>query len=162
MFPFRCIFVSNIDISFNPEEYLTCIQELLKSCENTKTLPTLINYMGYSRGLGLNLAANVIVEVQPTMLVQIQSRYAKKNFSHLLTPDFVQEHRLPITSWKKKKLSYSFVTMESMSDSRKGWDLQPRQIRELKVLAYLSQSLPSEVVTITSPEVPIFRYVMHS
>lgn len=118
--------------------------------------------MGYSRGLGLNLAANIIAETRPNMLVQIQSRYMKKNFSHMLTPDFVRQHGLPMLSYEKRQLNYRFVSIESMSDSRRGWELQPRQIRELKVLAYLSQSLANDVVTITSPEVPVFRYVLYS
>lgn len=121
--------------------------------------PTLVNCMGYSRGLGLNLTADIISKTEPTMLIQIQSRYSKKNYQHLLTPNFAQKNGLSLFWREKKKLSYDFVTVESMSDDRRGWQFQPRQTRELRVLAYLSQALSKDVVTITSPEVPVYRYV---
>lgn len=114
--------------------------------------------MGFSRGLGLKIAASVISEVQPSTVVQIQSKHGAKNFRSLLTTECVQCNLLPCST-NTHDLNYKLVTLASMSDNCSGFDFQPRQIREMCVLAYLSQMFPPSVLSLTDPSVPIFRYV---
>lgn len=121
--------------------------------------------MGFSLGIGLNIACSVIAEIKPTTVIQIQSKNQKKNFSKLLTPDCVIENMLlpsllPVHV-APEELSYQFITLDSMSDSCSGFSFQPRQIREMCALAYMSQVLPDDVFSLTDPSVPIYKYSLY-
>lgn len=119
--------------------------------------------MGFSLAIGLNIACSVIAEIKPTTVVQIQSSNKKKNFSALLTPECVIENMLlpsclPVNV-SPEELSYQFITLQSLSDDCSGLTFQPRQIREMCALAYMSQVLPDDVWSLTDPAVRIYRYL---
>lgn len=154
---FRCIFTSNLNVAHNPQEYLLNVKELLSQNTDFKNVPTLINYMGFVRGLGQPLAASVITQVNPTMVVQIQSQYQNKNFSTLLTESAVLTQAIFTKELAKNDLKYELKAVNSVADRRKGFLLQPRYIRELCVLAYLSSLLPSNIQYVTDPAVPIYK-----
>lgn len=117
--------------------------------------------MGFCQGIGLNIACSVIAEIKPTTVVQIQSQNQKKNFSRLLTPECIVHNMLlrsllPINV-TPEELSYQFITVDSMSDDCWGFTFQPRQIREMCALAYMSQVLPEDACSLTDPSVPVYR-----
>lgn len=133
---------------------------MLSYC-SSEEIPTLINYMGFSLGIGLNVACSVIAEVKPTIVVQIQSHYHKKNFSMLLTPESITKNMLVPVNVTPEELSYQLVTLDAMSDSCSGFSFQPRQIREMCTLAYISQMFPNGVCSLTDPAVPVYKYFFH-
>lgn len=113
--------------------------------------------MGFSLGIGLNIACSVIAEVNPTIVVQIQSHYHKKNFSRLLTPECIIENMLVPINVTPEELSYQLVVLDAMSDSCSGFAFQPRQVREMCTLAYISQMFPHGVCSLTNPAVPVYK-----
>lgn len=117
--------------------------------------------MGFTFGIGLNIACSVIAEIKPTSIVQIQSQNQKKNFSRLLTPECIMKNMLlrsllPVNV-TREELSYQFITLDSMSDVCSGFTFQPRQIREMCALAYMSQVLPEDICSLTDSSVPIYK-----
>lgn len=117
--------------------------------------------MGFAQGIGLNIACTVIAKIVPSTVVQIQSSYTKKNFSKLLTPNCVTENLLLPVDVTAEELSYQFVTLMAMSDSCSGFTFQPRQIREMCSLAYISQILSDGVYSLTDPSLLVYKYLLH-
>lgn len=159
---FSCIFLPVVNIAHNPKEYIYAVQDLLSFCRSEEPLPTLINYMGFSLGIGFNIASSAIAEIKPTTVIQFHSRYQGKNFKTFLTPECVIENMLspsflPINV-SPEELSYQFISLQSMSDDCNGFNFQPRQIREMCALAYMSQVLPDKVYSLTDTAVPIYKY----
>lgn len=153
------MFLPNVNIAYDPKEYLCAIQELLSAYQHEEDIPTLINYMGFTQGIGLHIACSAIAELKPTMLVQIQSSNRRKNFTRLLTPDCVVENLLIPCNVVAEELSYEFVVLRAMSDDVSGFSLQPRQIREMCTLAYLCQTFPDGVSSLLDTNVAIYKYV---
>ncbi|KAF2888176.1 hypothetical protein ILUMI_17998 [Ignelater luminosus] len=64
---------------------------------------------------------------------------------------------------KSKLLAYSINALpkfksyrvESAADCSPGWNLEPRQIREMFVLSYLAQMLPEGVLSLTATTIPV-------
>lgn len=115
--------------------------------------------MGYTRGLGFCLTSSAIALVNPNTVVQIESKYKKKNFDKQLTTENVKRNAQFLRQIPVSQMAYEFVVLQSLSDTNKGFDLQPRQLRELRVLTYFSSFLPKSVESLTDPEVPIYKYV---
>lgn len=154
--PERCIFVPYIDIGINSIAFLKCVQELLKVSADLK-LPTFINLMGMTDGLGINLLSSIIAEVQPTQVVQIYSDHRPKNFKEDLTIDCVKRNRILLTPENSNELSFNYLKIKSVCTDLNNGDLMPRNIRELCILSYFSQMMPNHCNHLTERDVKIYR-----
>ncbi|KRT82012.1 hypothetical protein AMK59_5470 [Oryctes borbonicus] len=154
--PEKCIFVENIDVSLEPDQYIKCVIQLLKQCEEFKEIPTLINYMGYTQSYGINIASTLITHISPTHLLQINSTQQSKNFEKSLTTDVVIEYSNMFGISETTSLAYQLIAIDSMSDRLISWQAQGRTTREMSILSYFSQVI-DESLSLTSKKVPLYK-----
>lgn len=120
-------------------------------------VPTLINYMGFSKGIGIKIISSAISYIQPTDIVQINSTIYQKNFSNDLSLNVVKEN-CNFFGGEPNLLNFNLHIIPSMSDQKaRGWSLEPRQVREMCVLAYLGQMMKENIATLTDKELPMYK-----
>lgn len=155
--------LSDINVGQDPRAYLNCIKSIVSYVDMLEgDCPTLINYMGFVHGIGLNIVASAIKYIQPTDIIQICSQNPKKNFQHDLTYKIVKENDTLFSEDHKLyldylKLKYKLYKIPSMTDESDGWTLEPRQSREMYVLAYFGQMMLNGVDSLTSYELPMYE-----
>lgn len=125
----------------------------MKVCPEFQNIPTFINYMGYTKELGIELVSEVIAKVSPTIVVQVKSKYKNNNFSELLSPERVREKLQDFDS-KTEIINYKLFQIQSQSEKQKGWKYPPAKVREMCVLGYLSQML-NKSLSLTDVRIPI-------
>lgn len=134
-------FLCNIDVGHNPQLYLKTVNHLVAFCNNQLPhLPTVINYMGFSQGLGINILAAAVHYVQPTNIAEIQSPNDTKNFKYPLNVATFEEMALLFVDGKTLNIN-EFVLHQIMvtKPNYVGWQLQSKQAREMCLLAYLGR-----------------------
>lgn len=119
------------------------MKHLLKY-SSEEEIPTLVNFMGFTHGIGVNILSAAICLCRPTDVVQIRSQNNKNNYKCNLTPEVVLENAEIFISGQT--LSYSLLEMESLCDNFSGWVAEPRQLREMSVLSYLSKMINANSV----------------
>ncbi|KAK9754318.1 mRNA cleavage and polyadenylation factor CLP1 P-loop [Popillia japonica] len=127
--PDRCIFINNIDVGLEPDQYIKCVIELLKQCEDFKGVPTLVNYIGYTQSYAINID---------------------------LTVDAVAEYSNMFGRNDIMDLCYDLIMIDSMSDKLTSWQAQGRTTREMCILSYFSQ-IVDETLSLTSKNVPLYK-----
>ncbi|KAJ8939986.1 hypothetical protein NQ314_010926 [Rhamnusium bicolor] len=157
--------LSNINIGHDPVTYIKCIKYLLMTSETLEECPTLVNYMGFVHGIGLNLISAAISHIQPTDIVQIQSNNYNRNFKADLSYETVHKNCNMFADRVDNNsvlLNYKLHKVPAMSDGNEGWALEPRQSREMCILAYLGQMMPRGVNSLTSHELPMYEINLSS
>ena len=115
---------------------------------NLGDYPLIVNTMGWCNGLGLMLLVDTIRLLQPTTVVQLHSKYQRKNFPYSLTPETVGSCR---DSWRspRTRLSYNLLELVAVPESstakdmrsKDNWGLpEPRLLRDLVMLAWLGRT----------------------
>ena len=147
--PCHSVFLGDVSVQNCPDRYMKIIQDLwdyIKS--NLSQYPLVVNTMGWCNGMGLMMLVDAIRLLEPSTVVQLQSRYRRKNFPFPLTDEAVGGCR---EGWRsrKKRLSYNLLEFPAVPESvtaldmRSGdnWGLpEPRQLRDLLVLAWLGRT----------------------
>ena len=93
--PFRSYFVSDADITIDPDKYVQSCTRLLNDCRiqpHLMNTPMIINTMGFTSGIGLEVTLDVIRISQPTHVVQLTSKSSRRNFPASLDHDYVIKH----------------------------------------------------------------------
>lgn len=93
--------------------------------------------MGFTHGIGINILSAAIYLCRPTDVVQINSQNSKNNYESALTPEVVAKNAEIFVSGEA--ISYNLLEVESMCDNFSGWVAEPRQLREMSLLSYLSR-----------------------
>lgn len=119
-------------------------------------MPTVINYMGYSKGLGIKIASTVITLVKPTNLIQIDSRHKNKNFPCDLNLANIRKNCDYFRS-EAVDFNYRIHKLISAAEEFKGWKLEPRQARELCILAYLGEGMTNSHKSLTDHNLPMYE-----
>ena len=94
--PLYSYFVGDADVVGCPQRYVQSCRQLLNDCKlqlSLTNIPTLINTMGFTSGIGLDLSLDLIRLSQPLQLLQISSRSIRRNFPAVLDRDFVTQHQ---------------------------------------------------------------------
>ncbi|VEN43853.1 unnamed protein product [Callosobruchus maculatus] len=156
-------YLSNIDVGRNPFVYVKSVKSLMDYIAILDNdVPTVINYMGFVQSLGLNIISSVITYVKPTDVVQINSKQKKKNFKESLSIQLIKEN-CKIFGHASIDFQFRLHELNAMNDaSSGGWTLEPRQMRELCVLAYLAEMLPPNVNSLTSNQLPMYKVKLSS
>ena len=143
------LFLGDINVSNCPGRFLACVRHLvdhLNSREDLAHLPVVVNTMGWCRGVGLMLLIDTLRLVKPTTIIQLHSRFHRKNFPYSLTPEAVMSSN---DSWTNSKVSVplSFNLLDFLAvpetlgrdmRARDYWGLpDPRLTREMVVLGAL-------------------------
>ncbi|KAF5298233.1 hypothetical protein FQR65_LT09744 [Abscondita terminalis] len=155
--PERCIFVPEIDLSEDSDEYIGFVEFLMEQCDNLPTMPTLINHMGFTIGLGFYILSSVVVCARPTTIIDIRSNKNSRNYSEKLSAISVCEN----SSFLNKKIINNFkqpkiITVDSMSDNISKWQLEPRLIREMCILSYFGKMVTRNGMAITEIETGVY------
>ena len=124
------------------------IGELVKFCnENYKKEDTvwIVNTMGFTRSVGIDINAMIIYETKPNLVIQINSKNETKNYPF----DFNYENTEGFESnlqWFRKSgelPNFRFIQLNSSAETGScgKWVIEARQSRELVILSYCSQIL---------------------
>nr|CAH7749945.1 unnamed protein product [Callosobruchus chinensis] len=156
-------YLSNIDVGRNPFVYVKSVKSLMDYVTKLDNdVPTVINYMGFVQSLGLNIISSVITYIKPTDVVQINSKQRKKNFKESLSINLVKEN-CNIFGHASINFEFRLHEINAMNDiSSGGWILEPRQMRELCLLAYLAEMVPPNVISLTSYQLPMYKVKLSS
>lgn len=156
--PERCIFLGRVDVSKCPLQYLQSVELLLQECtsaDNLSKMPWVINTMGFSQGVGVDLTIACIKLVFPTDLVQIESKLSEHNFPFELECSRVNVISVDsLISCEVKDVKYDFHTFLSPVESRsKKAIFMSSKFREIAVLAYFCKSV--EISTLSLLASPV-------
>ncbi|XP_047996529.1 polynucleotide 5'-hydroxyl-kinase NOL9 [Leguminivora glycinivorella] len=143
--PERMLNIGIISTMDNPRRYATAVQQLIDYCHSEprfQDLPWIVNTMGMVNALGLQFMALMTILLQPTFILQIDSKNPKKRYAHHLDSDTVK------SLYYKYQYNYLFKPIKlqnemdyaliiSNADSVKGnFSLPPKEERYLNFLAY--------------------------
>lgn len=147
--PYRSVFVPKIDIAAQPRDYIKNVKLLMSLCEHIPSMPTIVNYMGYTRGFGLNIFSSVVCCVKPSSVIEIRSSNPKRNFVQRLSLNLIYKSAQILTPHSKELSNLEIITLPSMTDESNGWVLEPRKVREMCVLSYFGACLSDSQKYIT-------------
>lgn len=128
----------------------------MDSLDTTEDLPTVINYMGFAKGIGINIISSAITSLRPTDLIQIESKSHKKNFETDLTVKTVTENCY-LFGGNPKNLKFNFKKMVAMTDDNTGWSLESRLTREMCILAYFGEMMKNGADSLHSHNLPMYE-----
>ncbi|XP_061721138.1 polynucleotide 5'-hydroxyl-kinase NOL9 [Cydia pomonella] len=148
--PERMLNIGIISTMDNPRRYATAVQQLIAYCHSEprfRDLPWIVNSMGMVNALGLQFMALITILLQPTFILQIDSKNPKKRYAHYLDSDTVkslyykyQYHYLFKPIKLQNELDYALIL--SSADSVKGnFSLPPKEERYLNFLAYFGSMM---------------------
>jgi len=146
--PLHCYFVSDVDITVDPNHYIQSCTRLLNDCRREPKLmnmPMIINTMGFTTGIGLDIMLDVIRLSQPTHVIQLTSRSLRRNFTALLEHGYVtQESRGWMTDVTANTLSeYNFEAISSAAEnterSLEQWGFRASELRNIGLASYFSR-----------------------
>ncbi|KAF2905374.1 hypothetical protein ILUMI_00792 [Ignelater luminosus] len=153
--PIRCLFLPHINVAYEPDTYLTAVRELMRSCDFYCKGPILINYVGFTRGIGLEIFATAVVLVQPNTIIEIYDANKSRNFREVISHQSMVAKSKLLANSINALPKFESYRIESAADCSQGWHLEPRQIREMCVLSYLGGMLPKGVLSLTATKVPM-------
>uniref|UniRef100_A0A1B6G999 Polynucleotide 5'-hydroxyl-kinase NOL9 n=1 Tax=Cuerna arida TaxID=1464854 RepID=A0A1B6G999_9HEMI len=150
--PLRSVFLGEIDVTKCPESYIEgCTSLIHFARENYDNIPWLINTMGFTKGFGVKLICDIIKNVKPTHVIEIQSKKRNLNFPMRLDPGFVHNQNIGNCA---TTIDYKFFIVgsgaeEKGNNSPKARGMSPAEARNLVILAYFSEVLSSEMTSLT-------------
>ena len=142
-------YVGSVSVSEVSKRYQDCVKDLvcgIMSDPELANLPWFVNSMGFSSGLGVHLLKTCAELINPTTVITIKSRFAKKNYE---TP-------------MKKLISHcqSFMEFDAVPESTDVKDMtakdmwgipEPYKLRDIVILSYLGMSFKSSSLTSVTP-----------
>ena len=147
--PVESYFVGDADITAHPNRYIHCCTQLLHTCRQQPSLmnlPTIINTMGFTAGVGLDMSLDIIRLSQPSRVVQLSSRSSRRNFPAALDRSYVVQHP---RGWQTGAESEHLVAdyrfdmvvsaAESSDKSTEEWGFRPSELRNIGLVSYFSQ-----------------------
>ncbi|KAG5877404.1 Polynucleotide 5'-hydroxyl-kinase NOL9, partial [Gonioctena quinquepunctata] len=154
-------YLCDINVGNEPTKYLRTIKLLMEEVESNEDIPTLINYMGFAQGIGLNIVSSAITFILPTDIIQISSKIFKKNFKKDLTVETVREN-CGLFGGDLSNVGFSLHKLMAMTDDNSGWTLEPRQAREMCVLSYLGQMMCDGISSLASCKLSMYQIDLDS
>lgn len=90
--PVKSFLYGDVNVLPSPVKYLKCVMDLQKFCASNAELaqmPWIVNTMGYTRGLGIELISSILKVFNPTDVVQIQGQNHRDNFDQAVNTETV-------------------------------------------------------------------------
>lgn len=145
--PLYNYFVGDADIVGCPERYVRSCQQILNDCRGNLSLanfPTIINTMGFTSGVGIDVILDLIRYTQPLQILQISSRSPRRNFPALLDHEFVTQHK---RGWLSNSTDYLadynlqaiYSSSELSEKSLEEWGFRPSELRQIGLMSYFSR-----------------------
>jgi len=124
--------------------------EQLLAAQGDTPLPLLVNTMGWTGGLGLLLLVDTVRLLRPTTVVQLTSRYSRRNFPYQLDCSLVSDTG---DCWSSRparpRLHYSLLQFPAVPESATAQDMRsgdfwglpdPRTTRAAALLGFLGRT----------------------
>ncbi|XP_038211647.1 polynucleotide 5'-hydroxyl-kinase NOL9 [Zerene cesonia] len=144
--PQRALNIGIISTMDNVSRYINAVKSIIVfSAEHFSHLPWIINTMGMTNALGLEIITLIIMITEPDLVLQYDSNNAKKNFASHLSPhnvlDLYKKFRYNklFRGMLCPNLEYSFILAPDAEAITKSRSLAPRDERYLSFLAYFGQ-----------------------
>lgn len=157
--PSKSVLFGDINVLPNPIKYLRCVMEIFEFCSSHSEfskIPWIINTMGYSRGFGSELMACILKIIQPSDVIQIQSRMYADNFDQIMNADTVNtfkfnvfEREMADTTTRCQYKMHIFDAMRG-KNGRKTTDMTAKDLRYTMILAKLGNCLKYNTDWLTS------------
>jgi len=131
-----CLNLGEVNVSNVSRRFARQMARLVKRAgahPDLDKLPWLVNTMGFNRGLGVKLMADVVDKVRPSTLVEIRSRFDGKNYQDV---DFDR-----LTGDKCNVLQFEAVPEDAkVMGSNDLWGIpEPSKLRDIVILSYFGQ-----------------------
>ena len=115
------------------------INDFLKSDPKWSQIPWIVNTMGFNRGLGIPLLKETLKLINPTTVIEIKSRNARKNYecslSGFITKSFTDCNYMSFNAIPES-LSVEMGGQEQMT-----WGIpEAYKLRDIVTLSYLEKS----------------------
>ncbi|CAH2089346.1 unnamed protein product [Euphydryas editha] len=146
--------IGMINTMDNALRYISAVHSLINHCNNKAlaNMPWIVNTMGMTNVIGLKFITLIIILLNPTYLLQYESKNNNKRFDTFLRPynvkqlyDNYRNDRLFANTSCPNDLNYSFVLANDTEKSVKNtYSLRPKDERYLNFLAYFSQLINGE------------------
>ncbi|KAI5636104.1 mRNA cleavage and polyadenylation factor CLP1 p-loop domain-containing protein [Phthorimaea operculella] len=144
--------IGMINTMDNPRRYVAAIETLVAHCtadNRLKNLPWIVNTMGMTNTVGLKLISLNILHIQPTFLLQIDSKNVKKRYDfHLYAQTiknlYFEDYQTDnfFSNVKEVNLDYAFfLSHHTDNNTKNNFSLAPREERYLNFLAYFGSLL---------------------
>lgn len=157
--PYKAYLFGDVTMLVSPIKYLKCVLKLLKHCsgrDELRSMPWVINTMGYSHGFGLELIAAILRALNPTDLIQIQSSKSANDIGGtILNADVVNSFGFNIFRNEVQKMqnqcTYLTYVCNTMCSERQQdeWNKSQKDLRQAMILSKLSSILHGNVNWIT-------------
>lgn len=156
--PHKSYLFGDVNVLVSSIKYLKCVLKLLKHCHSVpefRSMPWVVNTMGYSRGFGLELIVAILRTLKPTDLIQIQASQSVNNFEKILNADEVNHFRFNFFDEEVKDMvsdcTYATHICDTMSLSKQKrfWEITPKDLRYATILSKLGNVLQGNAKWIT-------------
>lgn len=156
--PFHQLFIGDVNVARCVPRYVKAARKLvdyLNESPRLKGLTVLVNTMGFCTGIGWDLMVYIIRLIHPSTVVQITSERSKNNFRYLLSSEVIND-QIPTrftmeegeSSVWEVPCDHELHVVPSLAESKAkfgdSWEMEPRQQRDITLLAYLSKIPRSE------------------
>lgn len=140
--------IGMINTMNNMFRYTSTVAKLIDYCRSKYNyMPWIVNTMGMTNNVGLKFILLAIIRIQPTFLVQIDSKVMKKRFECYLEPDVIRNlyesykgDRLFKDVFVSEDLDYNFILTKHIGETYKpDTSLATREERYLNFLAYFGE-----------------------
>lgn len=146
----KSIVFGDISVTLEQIKYLQCLREIIRFCqmdEEFKSIPWIVNTMGYTKGLGEEIIVAIIKDIEATNIIQIQSQRASENFSQIITSSYVQNYSFNILTDElgDSHNSINFTTSIVQAYDSNMWhekhSFNQKDMRLIIILAHLGEIL---------------------
>lgn len=149
--------LSHINMAHDVRKYLNAVKYLLNRLTAT-ALPVLINFPGFTQGLGLDMSVKALKWCQPNRVIEIKSKNPQKNY----VIDLKSKNVNPIGMFGENEevtVSYAYTKLDSLAEKGGAWSLEARQAREFSVLSYFGRMTSQTVRHLTSCQIAMIKCV---
>ncbi|XP_033334173.2 polynucleotide 5'-hydroxyl-kinase NOL9 isoform X2 [Megalopta genalis] len=157
------LYLGDIDVSKCITRYIEGMKmlvEKLSSCPVMSRLPIVVNTMGFTSGIGWDLAIFTIKLAKPFLVVQIMSEKVKNNYPEHLSKEVINQVSkrvswgVNVANWNED-CSHELCVIPSHAERKSApvndtWNMEPYQHRELVMTSYLSEILRDPVDSMSS------------
>ncbi|XP_076237496.1 polynucleotide 5'-hydroxyl-kinase NOL9 [Calliopsis andreniformis] len=147
------LYIGDVNVTRCITRYIEGIKILVdKLCSNPilSHLPIVVNTMGFTQGIGWDIAVFTIKLIRPSLVVQIMSQKSKNNYAQYLNKEVVNQQELPWASWSmsivdwNRPCDHELCIVNSHAERKSApvnetWNMEPYQQRELVTTSYFSE-----------------------
>ncbi|KAF7281631.1 hypothetical protein GWI33_004491 [Rhynchophorus ferrugineus] len=164
-----CMILCHINIGHDINKYIQSVKYLSEFLSTLSPMPTLINFPGFTLGLGLDICLNAINLFKPTALIEILSQNKIKNYNINLTPANVKEYAKQKTILGSnlikpmENLWYEYISLNSLADNQStAWSLESRQSREISILSYFGKLMSDSIKDLSNTAINMYSINLSS